>query len=306
MASLDTVDWILQQSHNFPLLTPDQEIVLARHVQAWVEIRDKEELTKQEQAIARRGKRAYDTYFLSNIRLVVSVAGRYTRVAGTLGLDDLIQEGLLGLERAIIKFDPQRGYKFSTYAFNWIRQSINRAISNKSRSIRIPCGAITSIKKANEFMRVQQRDFNRIPSLQEVADHCGVSLPTLKHYLPHNALVISLDDRVKSQCSNSETSTYLELLADSPTEPSMLGELDNIVAMLPKLLDGLTVQEQTIIQRRYMSGDDQPVPFAKIGEELGISRQVANQRHDAALRKLRLRLNRSAMPDDIQALRCAA
>lgn len=306
MASLDTVDWILQQSHNFPLLTPEQEIVLARHVQAWVEIRDKDELTKQEQAIARRGKRAYDTYFLSNIRLVVSVAGRYTRVAGTLGLDDLIQEGLLGLERAIIKFDPQRGYKFSTYAFNWIRQSINRAISNKSRSIRIPCGAITSIKKANEFMRVQQRDFNRIPSLQEVADHCGVSLPTLKHYLPHHASVISLDDRVKSHCSNSETSTYLELLADSPTEPSMLGELDNIVAMLPKLLDGLTVQEQTIIQRRYMSGEDQPVPFAKIGEELGISRQVANQRHDAALRKLRLRLNRSAMPDDIQALRCAA
>ena len=294
MASLDTVDWILQQSHNFPLLTADQEILLARHVQAWVEIRDKEELTKAEQAIVRRGKRAYDTYFLSNIRLVVSVAGRYTRVAGSLVL-----------ERAIIKFDPQRGYKFSTYAFNWIRQSINRAISNKSRSIRIPCGAITSIKKANDYMRMQEREHNRVPSLQEVADYCGVSLPTLKYYLPHNASVISLDDRVKSYSSNSETSTYLELLADSPSETNMLSELDNIVAMLPKLLDGLSAQEQTIIQRRYMSGEDQPVPFAKIGEELGISRQVANQRHDSALRKLRLRLNRSAMPDDIQALRCA-
>jgi RNA polymerase sigma factor (sigma-70 family) len=306
VATTETVEWILQQSHNYPLLTAEQEIVLARQVQAWVEIRDLAELTKEQQKIVRRGKHAYDSFFLSNIRLVVKVASRYTKVSGTLGLDDLIQEGLLGLERAIVKFDPQRGYKFSTYAFNWIRQSINRAISNKSRSIRIPCGAIASIKKANDYMRAQQRENSRVPSLGEVAQHCGVSLPTLKHYLPHSASVISLDDRVKSQSSTSETSTYLELLADVPIEPSMLSELDNIVAMLPKLLNDLAPEEQVIIKRRYMSGEDQPVPFTRIGRELGISRQTANQRHDAALRKLRMKLNYSARPEDIQALRCAA
>ncbi len=306
MANTESVDWILQQSHNYPLLTAEQEIVLARQVQAWVEIRDLAELSREQQKIVRRGKHAYDSFFLSNIRLVVKVASRYTRVAGSLGLDDLIQEGLLGLERAIIKFDPQRGYKFSTYAFNWIRQSINRAISNKSRSIRIPCGAIASIKKANDYMREQEREHNRMPNLAEVAKYCGVSLPTLKHYLPHNASVISLDDRVKGNRSTSEASTYLELLADVPIEPSMLSELDNIVAMLPKLLDDLTAEEQQIIRMRYMSGEHQPVPFTKIGRELGISRQTANQRHDAALRKLRAKLNYCAKPEDIQALRCAA
>lgn len=302
---MDSVEWILQQSHNYPLLTADQEIIYARHVQAWLPLRDKEDPTPEEMGTIRRGKRAYDTYFLSNIRLVVSVAGRYTKVSGTLGLDDLIQEGLIGLERAIVKFDPSRGYKFSTYAFNWIRQSINRAISNKSRSIRIPCGGITTIKKAMDYMREEERLHGRVPGLQEVADHCGICLHTLRYYLPHGSAVMSLDDRVKSSGSFTEQSTYLELLAATPVEPTLLGEMANIRDLLPQLLDELPDEDQMILRRRYMSGEDRPVPFAKIGEELGISRQAANQRHDIALRKMRLRLNRSAVPADIQVLRCA-
>ena len=303
---MDSVEWILQQSHNYPLLTPDQEIIYARHVQAWVQLRDKKAPTPQEMGVIRRGKRAYDTYFLSNIRLVVSVAGRYTKVSGTLQLEDLIQEGLIGLERAIVKFDPARGYKFSTYAFNWIRQSINRAISNKSRAIRLPCGGIVTIKKAMDYMRDMERDHGRVPGLQEVADHCGICLHTLRYYLPHSSSVMSLDDRVKNQGSGSEASTYLELLADTPVEPTMIGEMANIRDLLPEILDQLPPEEKHVLTRRYMSGEDRPVPFTKIGEELGISRQAANQRHDSALRKLRLKISRTATPADIQALRCAA
>ena len=109
MASTESVDWILQQSHNYPLLTADQEIVLARQVQAWVEIREQTELTKEQQKIVRRGKHAYDSFFLSNIRLVVKVASRYTRVAGSLGLDDLIQEGLLGLSERSLSLTRSEG-----------------------------------------------------------------------------------------------------------------------------------------------------------------------------------------------------
>jgi len=303
---LDSVDWILQQSHNYPLLTADQEIIYARHIQAWLPLRDKANPLPTEMGAIRRGKRAYDTFFLSNIRLVVSVAGRYTKVSGTLGMDDLIQEGLIGLERAIVKFDPSRGYKFSTYAFNWIRQSINRAISNKSRSIRIPCGGIVTIKKAMDYMREEERVNGRVPSLQEVADHCGICLHTLRNYLPHSSTVMSLDDRVRGTSAFGEHSTYLELLSDTPVEPTYLGEIANIRDLLPVILDELPAEDQQILRRRYLSGEDRPVPFAKIGEELGMSRQAANQRHDAALRRLRLRINRSPMPADIQARQCAA
>ena len=113
----------LNSAGKYPLLSDEQELMLGRQVQAWVEIRDLDNPTPEQKRICRIGKRAYDKFFKSNLKLVVSVAKKYARLCNFLTLDDLIQEGCLGLGRAVEKFDPTRGYKFSTYAYWWSRQS---------------------------------------------------------------------------------------------------------------------------------------------------------------------------------------
>jgi len=301
--SHSSLDWLMQQSHNYPLLTAEQEIIYSRHIQQWLQLRDKAHPTARERAIIRRGKRAYDRFFLSNIRMVVHLAGRYKRFIGTLGLDDLMQEGLLGLERAIVKFDATRGYKFSTYAFNWIRQSINRSISSKSRAIRLPDHAIGVIKKAFDYMTEHERQHGRRPTLDQMAEHCNVAPHTLKAYLPHGAPVISLDDRVKGD-GKSERSTLLELIADEITT----NEVDEYVYLAPvlsKLIGDLPDMDRKIVQRLYMDPDGQGSTLKKLAQEFGVSRQAISQRHQITLRKLRLQLNR-VEPLRTPALQCAA
>lgn len=302
MQTSHAVDWILQQSHNYPLLTAEQEIILARHVQAWVEVRDKPNLTRKERAICRRGKRAYDTYYLANIRLVVHVAKRYLRYnIGTLGFDDLIQEGLLGLERAIVKFDPARGYKFSTYAFNWVRQAINRGLSYKSRTIRLPCHAIDVIKKASDYADDYRREHGTGPTTQQIAAHCNCELHSLKAYLRFAAPTISLDEKCRP--GDDETSTLLEMIADTHTAEHGLDDFEGLHEALPDLINELSTEDQLILRRRYMDPKGPP-SFSTLARELGCSRQAVTQRHDRALRRLRLGLTRT-MPADTQELLCA-
>lgn len=292
--SIGSVDWLMQQSHNYPLLTAEQEIIYSRHIQEWLQLRDKANPTARERAIIRRGKRAYDRFFLSNIRMVVHLAGRYKRFIGTLGLDDLMQEGLLGLERAIVKFDATRGYKFSTYAFNWIRQSINRSISSKSRAIRLPDHAIGVIKKAFDYMTEHERQHGRRPTLEQMAEHCNVASHTLKAYLPHGAPVISLDDRARSN-GRQDASTLLELIADEMAT-NEVDEYGYLVPVLKKLLSDLPEIDRQIVERLYMTPNGQPRTLQSIASELGVSRQAIGQRHQAALRRLRLQLNRVELP----------
>lgn len=305
--SQNSVDWILNQSHSFPLLTAEQEIVLNRHVMTWLEVRDLPNPNRTQRAQIRRGKRAYDAFFLSNIRLVVHVAKRYTQFAGSLGLDDLIQEGLIGLERAIVKFDSTRGYKFSTYAFNWIRQSINRAISYKSRTIRLPCHAIDVLKKAYDFINEQYRVSGTRPPMAQVAKHCGIELATLKAYLPYNGAMISLDDKCTVNGAD-EASSLLEMIADtSAYSINELDEYDDLVESLRDIMAGLSDEETLIIHRRWF--DDGKITansFGALARELGVSRQAVTQRHDRALRRLRMQLITRTRPADTPALQCAA
>lgn len=297
-----SIDWILKQSHNYPLLTTEQEIILNRYVREWLELRDKANPTRAEQAIIRRGKRAYDRFFLSNIRMVVHVAARYKRFVGALGLDDMTQEGLIGLERAIVKFDATRGYKFSTYAFNWVRQSINRSISNKSRMIRLPDNAIVVIKKAYDYMTQQQRLHGRRPTVQELAEYCDVSVHTIKTYMPHGAPVISLDDKCRG--SNGDASDLIDLIADQENT-NQLDEFSDMTDHLMSLVEELGEIDRTILERRYLCGQNAPPSFGSLAKDLGISRQAVTERHSKMLTRLRIRLTRVELPDT-QALRYAA
>lgn len=303
MIASHSIDWILQQSHNYPLLTAQQEIILARHVQAWLEVRDKAALTRKEKAVCRRGKRAFDTYYLSNIRLVVHVAKRYLRYnTGSLGFEDLIQEGLVGLERAIVKFDPTRGYKFSTYAFNWVRQAINRGLSNHSRTIRLPCHAIDMIKKASDYAYDYRLEHGISPTTQQLADYCECEVHTLKRYMRFVAPTVSLDEKCKP--GDDEASTLLEMIADTHQAGDGLDDFDGLHEALPELINQLSSEDQLILQRRYMDPKGPP-SFSTLAKELGCSRQAVTQRHERALRRLRLGLIRT-MPGDTQELLCAA
>lgn len=287
--SYQSEDWLIRASHNYPLLTPEQEIQLSRQVQAWLAIRDKPSHNQRERAIARRGRRAYETFFLSNIRLVASAAGRVIRVAGCLTFEDLMQEGLIGLERAIVKFDPTRGYKFSTYAFNWIRQSINRAITSKSRLIKLPQDCTVHIRNAREFADRYEQEHGKQPPMSAVAEHCGITVATLKVYMMHVKEVMSLDQRVGGSTPHGDDrSTYLELIEAPHVDESLDVELDILAGQIEKAISSLSEKQQYLIRQRY--GVDDPPSFRAMSEKIGVSRQAAMQQHEKAVRSLRIRL----------------
>ena len=299
--SSGSLDWLLRHSHSYPLLTAEQEIIYNRHVREWLDLRNKANPNRREQAIIRRGKRAYDRFFMSNIRMVVHLAQRYRRFEGALTLEDMTQEGLIGLERAIVKFDATRGYKFSTYAFNWIRQSINRSISSKSRMIRLPDNAITSIKRAYDYMNEYCREHGRKPTLDQIAEHCEISLHSLRAYLPHGAPVISLD----KPCNHSEdASTLMELIVDE-NAPNEVGVLAEHIDQLHRAMGDLSAIDRHILDSLYYGINGAPLSMNKIAGEVGITRQAVAQRHNNMLRRLRLKLAERG-PLDTPALRCAA
>ncbi|MFZ9570317.1 MAG: sigma-70 family RNA polymerase sigma factor [Vulcanococcus sp.] len=305
MFDTSAADWIIDRSRRYPLLTADQEIELSRQVQTWLALKDKPNPSASERAAIRRGKRAYDRFFLSNVRMCVALAARYTRRGGNLLYEDLIQEAIVGLQRAIIKFDSTRGYKFSTYAFNWIRQSISRAINSKGKPVRLPEHAYRAMRKASEFIASYENQHGCRPPIDLVATHAEVQVETLKTFLRHTGPVISLDDSVRNAAAgNRDTgSTYLDLIAAEVQAPLLMDELDNLRSMMPRLMSGLKKEQQEVIRRRYLQ--DKPDTYQQIGNDLKVSRERVRQVHDNSIRQLRFKVNALARPEDIQALRSA-
>jgi RNA polymerase sigma factor (sigma-70 family) len=275
---LDSVEWLLSQSHAYPLLTPEQEILLSRHVKAWKAVRDKTEPTAKDRATIRRGERAHRSFYLCNIRLVVHIAQRFSRVKGTMGFEDLVQEGLCGLATAIEGFDAERGYKFSTYAYWWIRQAIARSITNQSRVIRIPSGGIDTIRKAMDYIKEEQRLHGRTPPLQQVAKACQTNVDYLRSYLTHYQTPISLDSKVRCDSNRGAGCTYLDMVADTAISEAPYTEtIDNVVEMLPVLLGKLTDIQRQVTEMRYGLNDYPPHSYTQIAEVLGVTRQRAQQ-----------------------------
>jgi len=298
-----SVDWIIQHSRRYPLLTAAEEIILARQVQAWVAIGDVQSPSKQQNGIIKKGRRARDRFFLSNIRLAVNVAGKYKKYCGTLTLEDLIQEGLIGLDSAILKFDPALGYKFSTYCYWWIRQGITRAINRHSRVIHLPMQANDVIRKSMDYMQQHMRDTGKMPPIDEVAKHCKIKKETLLGYLNHNAGVISLDQKIPG---NEKYSDFMDVVADPASlqpEPDNLQEFSNA---LHEAIDDLCPKHQHVIQQRYFNNTRHPTPFEEIGKDLEVSRQATQDMHKRAMTALRLKLGGLQGQDCIQALRSVA
>jgi RNA polymerase primary sigma factor len=281
----DPVSWYLATIGREPLLTAAEEIELGNQVQALMRLLDesREEYSSQEQKMMRVGQRAKQRMIKANLRLVVSVAKKYQGKG--LELLDLIQEGSLGLERAVEKFDPTRGYKFSTYAFWWIRQSMTRAIACQSRTIRLPVHLserLTAIRKVSLDLA---HKLGAMPSRQEISEALGMPLDELDGLLRQALTTSSLDAPV----NGDEGRSFLgDLIADGDDEEP-LDKVERGIhqEQLDRWLSHLSEQERQVLQLRFGLDGEERQTLAEIGRRLEVSRERVRQVELKALRKLR-------------------
>ncbi|MCB4407581.1 RNA polymerase sigma factor, RpoD/SigA family [Synechococcus sp. MU1642] len=262
--------------------------------QAWAEQAQLE--AKELRLALRNGRRAKNHMIQANLRLVVAVAKKYQQRG--MEILDLVQEGTLGLERAVEKFDPTRGFRFSTYAYWWIRQGITRAIATQSRTIRLP---VHVTEKLNRIKRVQQEiasNEGRIASIADLSRELGISEETVRQTLARVPRSVSLDTRV----GRDQDTQLGDLIEDGHATPEQTLTIDELHNDLEDLLDELTSREAAVLRRRFGLEDDTPQTLAQIGEELKLSRERVRQIETRALLKLRQPQRRSKVRDYIQSL----
>lgn len=301
----DTVGAFFKEMARYPLLKPEEEVELAHRIQflGWVEAKQ-EELTeilerrptrlelakalgfsseKQLENQLYRSRSAKRQMIRSNLRLVVSIAKRYLN-RGVPFLD-LIQEGAIGLNRAAEKFDPNKGYKFSTYAYWWIRQAITRTIANDARTIRLPIHIVEKLNKLKKAQRLLKQELHRNPNEQELADALEVTRHQLRQLLELRRQSLSLNHRV----GKGEDTELVDLLEDQDLQ---LPEEKMSEAMLRQeisevLDDVLTEREKDIISLRYGLNSSQPYTLEEVGGLFNLSRERVRQIQSKAMRKLR-------------------
>ena len=288
--SSDPISWYLATIGRIPLLTPAEEIELGNQVQQMMSLTedgsiptDSDQFTSKDRRLIRVGHRAKHRMMKANLRLVVSVAKKYQGKG--LELLDLIQEGSLGLERAVEKFDPTRGYKFSTYAFWWIRQSMTRAIACQSRTIRLPVHLserLTTIRKVSLDLAPK---LGAMPSRLEIAEAMEIPLDELDSLLRQALTTSSLDAPVNGE----EGRSFLgDLIADSSSdEPLAKVEQSIHHEQLGRWLSHLSDQEQHVLSLRFGLNGNERHTLAEIGRMLEVSRERVRQVELKALRKLR-------------------
>ena len=262
----DSVRLYLREIGKIPLLTPEEEADLA-------------------QRIVKGDKKAKDKMVESNMRLVVSIAKRY----GGRGLDflDLIQEGNTGLLRAVEKFDPEKGFKFSTYATWWVRQAITRAIADQARTIRIPVHMVETINKVLRTTRKLTSELNREPTTEEIANELHMEPDKVDYVMRIKQDIASLDASV-SRDGDDEDSVLGDFVEDEErASPEDTAANQILKEQLSEIIATLTDREQKIIRLRFGIGGGRPHTLEEVGAEFDVTRERIRQIEAKALSKLR-------------------
>ena len=260
----DSVRLYLREIGKIPLLKADEELALAQRVVAG-------------------DKDAKDQMAEANMRLVVSIAKRY--VGRGLDLLDLIQEGNTGLLRAVEKFDPDKGFKFSTYATWWIRQAITRAIADQARTIRIPVHMVETINKLLRTQRRLTQELNREPSNEEIAKEMEIEVEKVEHIMKIKQDISSLDASVRDDEEDSVLGDFIEDEDTVSPEESAAGQL--LKEQVKGLLGSLTEREQKILKLRFGLEDGKSHTLEEVGQEFSVTRERIRQIEAKALAKLR-------------------
>jgi len=273
VATTDALQLFLNEAGKWPLLTAEEEVELAKRIE-------------------RGDHQAKERMINSNLRLVVSIAKRYQ--GHDLHLLDLIQEGIIGLIRAVEKFDWRRGFKFSTYATWWIRQAVQRGVANKSRTIRIPVHIVEREQKMARAERELVTQLGRVPTEQEVAKRAKLPLKQVREVRQVARAVTSLDKPIGAE---SEAS-FGELVAADQETPEDEVTYSLQEKALRHAVEELPEREREIIKLRYgLNGDHDPKSLDAIGRELGITRERVRQIEAAALEQLAVHRELDAISD---------
>ena len=295
----DSVRAYLRDIGRIPLLEHEEEILLGRKVQRLMEIKEIEsemEIKSQDDLAGilgitskdlkrqlREGEKAKDKMVTANLRLVVSVAKKYTK--RNMELLDIIQEGTIGLVRGVEKFDPGRGYKFSTYAYWWIRQGITRAIAEKSRAIRLPIHVTENLNKLKKAQRELSQINGEMPTVFQLADYLEFTVDEIKDLMCKSRQPTSLEIKI----GENRDTALIDLLEDETQLPELLLERQSVKDSIREIIRDLPEMQAAVVRMRYGIGEEvlEPMSMTAIGQVLNMSRDRVRTLENKALRSIR-------------------